>query len=511
MPALDNSAASSALSLLNGIDYAAIIGAPLQAAIKAQAMAARSTWEFIQEVGLKTDENGDKSAVNVEFVYQKDGEMVRLLVPILTIVPIPCIVVTEVDIQFKASINASASQASEQSESSELAGELGVSARAGWGPFSISANFKANYSSKKDSKATQESRYSVEYTQDVRVRAQQADVPPGLATVLGILSSAATGASLEGDLEVSPAIGMVSMRNPLQKQSLQIRARNGNGLNVKDVPITLRLSPAKFKDAVIVGYAPTGIQQLNWKDDGTVVANTGKDGRLSLLVWLNDDRSTWDALDRDVFELTVSGTIDDSTHEHTIPFRIQDFVRAKAEIDASTTVVEVPADTSAESEPIVITARDRNGNPVASQEVNVETRGTRTSLEANDQRLPQKFTTDANGQISLRLKWASGPSDTEQGTLVFSTTIDGEPVTKTIGVKVKTTQLLRAVHVSGPSLGIALGAAIPSRELVRAEPVAAHEVAATTDTGVGAEDAATSEPPRSGGGSKSGRSPKSGS
>jgi hypothetical protein len=55
---VDNSPAQSAQSLLNGIDYAALIGGPLQAAIKAQAMAANSTWEFIQQVGLNTDKDG---------------------------------------------------------------------------------------------------------------------------------------------------------------------------------------------------------------------------------------------------------------------------------------------------------------------------------------------------------------------------------------------------------------------------------------------------------------------
>jgi hypothetical protein len=107
---LDQSPATSAKSLLNGIDYSALIGGPLEAAIKAQTTAAKSTWEFIQEVGLYEDKDtGEKKAVNVTFTYQRDGELQKLIVPILVIVPIPCIEVNEINIDFKAKINASAS------------------------------------------------------------------------------------------------------------------------------------------------------------------------------------------------------------------------------------------------------------------------------------------------------------------------------------------------------------------------------------------------------------------
>src|SRR5262249_34290876 len=158
--ALDNAAAQNAQSLLNGIDYSALIGAPLQAAITAQAMAAKSTWEFIKEVGL-TGPDDKKEAGNVNFTYISNGMVQRLNVPILVIVPIPLIEVTEIAIDFKANINASASQATEDSSSSQLAAEAEAEAKVGWGPFSLTARFKASYSSKQDSKATQDSRYSV--------------------------------------------------------------------------------------------------------------------------------------------------------------------------------------------------------------------------------------------------------------------------------------------------------------------------------------------------------------
>ncbi len=99
--------------------------------------------------------------------------MVQLNVPLLTIVPIPYIAIHDIDINFKANISASSSSVSEQSSSSAL--DVGAEASIGakWGSFHMDAKMKANYSSKKDSKATQESKYSVEYTMDVAVKAGQ--------------------------------------------------------------------------------------------------------------------------------------------------------------------------------------------------------------------------------------------------------------------------------------------------------------------------------------------------
>ncbi|OWV02408.1 hypothetical protein B7994_00800 [Fibrobacter sp. UWR2] len=223
--------------MLNGIDYSALIGGPLQAAITAQAMAAKSTWEFIQQVGLNTNADGNKEAVNVTFTYQKDGNLTTMIVPILTIVPIPMIVIDKVQIDFKASINASSSQCTENSESTAL--DVGGEAKAklGWGPFSLSITAKANYSSKKDSKATSESRYSVEYTQDVSVHATQADVPAGLATVLNILTMAATAdAGVNGKIEVEQ--GEITPRFD-EEIACRIALKTASGLYAKGQKIKI--------------------------------------------------------------------------------------------------------------------------------------------------------------------------------------------------------------------------------------------------------------------------------
>ena len=202
--AIDTTPSQVATNALQAIPFGSIIGGPLKACIEAQAMAAQTSWQFIQEVGLNTDpKTGQKEAVNVSFQFMQNGRMVQLNVPLLTIVPIPYIAIRDVDINFKANISASSSSVSEQSSSSAL--DVGAEASIGakWGPFHMDAKMKANYSSKKDSKATQESKYSVEYTMDVAVKAGQDSMPAGLAKVLELLGSALDVSDPEGTLEVS--------------------------------------------------------------------------------------------------------------------------------------------------------------------------------------------------------------------------------------------------------------------------------------------------------------------
>ena len=202
--AIDTTPSQVATSALQAIPFGSMIGGPLKACIEAQAMAAQTSWQFIQEVGLNTDPNtGKKEAVNVSFEFLQNGRMVQLNVPLLTIVPIPYIAIHDIDINFKANLSASSSSVSEQSSSSALDAGAEVTAGLKVGPFHMDAKMNANYSSKKDSKATQESKYSVEYTMDVAVKAGQDSMPAGLAKVLELLGSALDVSDPEGTLEVS--------------------------------------------------------------------------------------------------------------------------------------------------------------------------------------------------------------------------------------------------------------------------------------------------------------------
>ena len=201
--AISNVPANVATSAMQAIPFSSMIGGPLKACIEAQAMAAKTSWEFIKEVGLNTDEKGQKSAVMVAFSFNKGGRMTQLNVPLLTIVPIPYIAINSVDINFKANINASSSSVSENSSHTEYGGEVDAKAKLNLGLFSLEANLKANYSTKKDSKATEESKYSVESTIDVAVKAGQESMPAGMARVLEMLNGAVDTVDVKGELMVN--------------------------------------------------------------------------------------------------------------------------------------------------------------------------------------------------------------------------------------------------------------------------------------------------------------------
>jgi len=281
--AIDTTPSQVATNALSAIPFGSIIGGPLKACIEAQAMAAQTSWNFIKEVGLNTDKDtGEKSAVNVTFMFQKDGHMAQLNVPLLTIVPIPYIAITDIDIAFKANISASSSSVSETSSSEAVDAGADIKASVGWGPFKAEASFKANYSSKKDSKATQNSQYSVEYTMDVAVKAGQDSMPAGMAKVLEILSNSLSVENPDGTLEVS------SKRIEAVNGEATIIAtyKDASGLfKPKEIHTTGEISKAEDGDNMIFTLRPgtytieAGKNQVQVVVEGGSESNGGKNSK----------------------------------------------------------------------------------------------------------------------------------------------------------------------------------------------------------------------------------------
>lgn len=189
--AVDKTPSQVATSALQAIPFGSIIGGPLKACVEAQALAAKTTWEFIQNVGINIDpKTGEKRAVNVSFSFIQGGKLVQLNIPLLTIVSIPYIAIHEIDINFKANISASSTSTSETTQSEAKDAALKASASMRFGVFKMNADMNASYSSKKDSQATSDSKYSVEYTMDVAVKAGQDSMPAGMSKILELLGNA---------------------------------------------------------------------------------------------------------------------------------------------------------------------------------------------------------------------------------------------------------------------------------------------------------------------------------
>jgi hypothetical protein len=250
---IDTAPSGVATDALKAIPYGSLIGGPLDACIKAQATSAMTTVDFIQKVGFTKDDQ----VRNVTFGYMVDGEPFNLVVPLLAIVPIPYIGIDQITIDFKANIRAESSSVTEDSSSTSFAGEASGGAKVGFGPFSVNVNFKANYSSKKDSKATQSSKYSVEYTMDIHVAASQSDMPAGLAKVLNILESNITRMSAKGKVDVLPSRLTLEAG---KATPIELRVLDGTGNPVKDATIAFEgAAPAKVSVVFPSGAADDGV------------------------------------------------------------------------------------------------------------------------------------------------------------------------------------------------------------------------------------------------------------
>ncbi len=204
------SVADKAISSMSAIPFEDIIGGPLNACIDAQTQAAVSTVNFIKSVGLNTTVDpktgAEKSeAVYVYFSFIKAGRRAVISVPLLAIVPIPYIAINTIDLSFKASITGtdSTSNTEEYSTSTEEKNESSSRKGGGWLTKKRTSKMTSTISSKKDSKATQDSTFSIEATIDIEVHAGQESMPAGMAKLLEMLNSAMDLVPESGELVVS--------------------------------------------------------------------------------------------------------------------------------------------------------------------------------------------------------------------------------------------------------------------------------------------------------------------
>ncbi|MCW3127331.1 MAG: hypothetical protein JWO03_2989 [Bacteroidetes bacterium] len=262
--AIDTTPSTVATNALQAIPFASLIGGPLDACIQAQAQAAKTSYEFINQVGLTVDPiTGEKKAINVTFQYNNQGQLATLVVPLIVIVPIPYMSIDLVEIDFLANISASSSSVSETSSDSELGVDVEAEAALNIGPFSLKVKASANYSSKQHSKASQDSKYSVEYTMGVKVRGGATDMPAGMAAILNILQGSITSTNPNDLMMISPK----SLDIDRQKSgTLQVTVKNSQGLVVPGVEVVLSVildpnTPSPFSDiSAVVGKSPALIR-----------------------------------------------------------------------------------------------------------------------------------------------------------------------------------------------------------------------------------------------------------
>ena len=181
---------------LGSIDFAKIIGGPLNACVTAQTNASMSTVSFIKEVGFDDDDkiryvdfSHTKVKPNPNFestdpdlpagtniTDENLEEDIKLTVPFLSILSIPSLRIETCEINFNVKLNSTYSK--------DVSSEFGVdaSAKGGWGP----VKFKVSVSYKRASATGV--KVEKEYSLGVKVVATNDEMPAGLEKVLGMLA-----------------------------------------------------------------------------------------------------------------------------------------------------------------------------------------------------------------------------------------------------------------------------------------------------------------------------------
>lgn len=275
---VDKTFVSDSINLLGKISFDELIGNPLRAAVKAQRDLAKETLSYIREEGIKVDENGQGQITYVTMNFIRDGKQVKMRVPLLTLMPVPRLSISTMSYTFKAKVNAmsgvvasvgsggtpinagistgegskSAAPAKPTTDSSskgnnEKTGDKpaastdkpaastdnpatssnkpAASATGAKPTISTTPTMSVGYSSKKDSGATRDSRYSVETTMDISITASEGEMPRGIGRLLGVLDDSTEVIDPKGTLQVSA--DRISLVN--NYGAISVSYRNGKG------------------------------------------------------------------------------------------------------------------------------------------------------------------------------------------------------------------------------------------------------------------------------------------
>lgn len=158
-------------SLLQELDFNRILGAPLSACVNAQEEAAQATLQYLNEVVFTQAGDNDSSLepVTVSFYFESAGQVHRIVMPLLLIVPVPYLQTDRVDLTFQATVTES---------------RMNHDTR----KLSLKAKYSAPGDSAEVSKETK-----VEYMNkrciDINLSVTSADMPMGISKLLEIFNN----------------------------------------------------------------------------------------------------------------------------------------------------------------------------------------------------------------------------------------------------------------------------------------------------------------------------------
>lgn len=158
-------------SLLQELDFNCILGAPLSACVNAQEEAAQATLQYLNEVVFTQagDDDSSLEPVTVSFYFESAGQVHRIVMPLLLIVPVPYLQIDRVDLTFQATVTES---------------RMNHDTR----KLSLKAKYSAPGDSAEVSKETK-AEYMNKRCIDINLSVTSADMPMGISKLLEIFNN----------------------------------------------------------------------------------------------------------------------------------------------------------------------------------------------------------------------------------------------------------------------------------------------------------------------------------
>jgi hypothetical protein len=185
----------------SGLPMDSLIGGPLQAAASAQQGLAMTQTQYILNTGFNQtkDANGNITYTPItasiamgqsQPVIAADGTVstadshLSVNFPIITMVPIPSLSVTSVDIAFDMEVKSSYTHETDAETSSKTQEQGSFDAKAGWGCFSVEVKGSVSHDSSQSNSDKQTYQKSNDAKYHVEVKAEQQPIPEGIKMLL---------------------------------------------------------------------------------------------------------------------------------------------------------------------------------------------------------------------------------------------------------------------------------------------------------------------------------------
>ena len=186
-------------SVIKEIPFGSLIGGPLSACINAQAEAAQVALDYVREASMKKESSLGKDKLEPEtisFTFVVGGEKRMMVVPLLTILPVPFIRIEYVDLSFTADITACTAVKEQTQTKIGAKTETGTGTEAGTGTETTTTTpepqtqLLARYTApSRETEGEAVSEIQAENLIAVDIHAVMSEMPSGMAKLLEVFNT----------------------------------------------------------------------------------------------------------------------------------------------------------------------------------------------------------------------------------------------------------------------------------------------------------------------------------